>query len=90
MTSHDDRESSPAGGMRAGQEDRAARSDAGWPRRTEDPAGVPEEGADAVEDEAAVRRAVDDDASTEVFTGQDTEDRGALAPEFREPSHGNE
>ncbi|MFI6208114.1 hypothetical protein ACIBAI_17200 [Streptomyces sp. NPDC051041] len=91
MTGHDDRRPAHGSGMRAEHDDRLTHADAGWPRHTEEPGEDPPEGAaDAVEEEASVRRAVDDDTSTAAFTGQDAEDRGPLAPEFQEPADSDE
>ncbi|MER6689141.1 hypothetical protein [Streptomyces minutiscleroticus] len=94
----EDREPAPASGMRADHDDHVTRDDAGWPRRTgaesgspqEETAGAAEGTADVVEEEPSVRRAVDDDTGTDVLTGEDAEDRGPLAPEFEEPTGGEE
>ncbi|PNV36318.1 hypothetical protein C1708_31735 [Streptomyces sp. DH-12] len=88
MTDRDDHTSAPASGMRAEHDDHRTRPDTGWPQHTaaEDDAS-PEEAPEAVEEKAAVRRAVDDGTSTTALTGDDAEDNGALAPEFREPTN---
>jgi hypothetical protein len=86
MTGHEDRKPSPMSGMRAGHDDRPAESDVGWPQSTEEEGeALRDQPAEAVEEEVSVRRAIDDDTSTDAFTRQDGGDRGALAPEFREP-----
>ena len=48
------------------------------------------EGAVVMEDEPSVREAIDDDTSAAAFTVHDAEDRGPLAPEFREPTEDSE
>lgn len=92
MTDRDDHRSAPASGMRADHDDHRTRSDAGWPRRTEvtDDAPPEEEAADALEDEASVREAVDDDTGTAAFAGHEAQDEGPLAPTFREPADDGE
>jgi hypothetical protein len=97
MADRDDRKSPPASGMRADPPGHRTRSDAGWPQHTEAAGETPEnqehpenpehpENTDAVEQDPPVRKAIDDDTSAAVFTGHDAEDRGPLAPEFREPT----
>lgn len=91
MTDRDDHRSAPASGMRADHDDHRTRADAGWPRRTEAVGdALPEETADALEEEAPVRRAVDDDTGTAAFTEHDAQDEGPLAPTFREPADSEE
>ncbi|MGW0424136.1 hypothetical protein ACWDZ9_35395, partial [Streptomyces sp. NPDC003015] len=83
----DDREPTPASGMRADHDDHRTRSDAGWPQHAETEGDATPEGtADVIEEEAPVRKAVDDDTSAAAFTGEDPEDRGPLAPEFHAPT----
>ncbi|CQR61233.1 hypothetical protein [Streptomyces leeuwenhoekii] len=94
MADRDDRrQSAPASGMRAEHDDHRTRTDAGWPQDTRDrsdpeqaPPGTGGEAADALEEETAVRRAIDDDTGTAAFADGDEDDRGPLAPGFREPS----
>lgn len=95
MADRDDRrQSAPASGMRAEHDDHRTRTDAGWPQDTRDrsdpeqaPPGTDDgKAADALEEETAVRRAIDDDTGTAAFADGDEDDRGPLAPGFREPS----
>lgn len=87
MTDHDDRRSPPASGMRAGH-DHDAQADAGWPQNTEEEAdeALPPGTADALEEEPAVRQAMDDDTGTAAFGEYREEDRGRQAPTFLEPT----
>jgi len=72
--------------MRAEGDGDGAPSEAGWPRRTETEGdAAPEEEADVTEDEATVRKAIDDDTSASAFAERDPEEQCPLAPEFREP-----
>ncbi|MFK4120941.1 hypothetical protein [Streptomyces longwoodensis] len=93
MTEHEAQGPAPASGMRAEHDDRATTSDdAGWPRRTEaeepgDPGVSPsEDGGKVLEEQADVRRAVDDDTSVTELTGYEPEDEDPLDPEFRAPT----
>jgi hypothetical protein len=90
MADRDDRQSAAASGMRAEHDDRRTRTDAGWPQDTRDPEQAPPrnagKAADALEEETAVRQAIDDDTGTAAFSEGDEDDRGPLAPDFREPS----
>ncbi|MFE9358479.1 hypothetical protein [Streptomyces olivaceoviridis] len=87
MTGHDDRRSPPASGTRA-DDDHDAQADPGRPQNTEEEAdeAPPPETADALEEQPAVRQAVDDDTSTAAFGEYREEDRGPQAPEFLEPT----
>ncbi|MGV4891739.1 hypothetical protein ACSR0Z_35275 [Streptomyces viridosporus] len=77
--------------MRADHDDQRTRAEAGWPERTEAAEDAPPPGtAEALEEEAEVRRAADDDTGTAAFTELDREDDGPLAPEFREPVDGQD
>ncbi|MEV6958683.1 hypothetical protein AB0M97_05660 [Streptomyces sp. NPDC051207] len=87
MTDPDDRKPAPASGMRADHGDHRTRSDAGWPQHTEaEGDAMPEGTADAIEEEAPVRQAIDDDTSAAAFTEDEADDHGPLAPEFHEPT----
>ncbi|MEU0060140.1 hypothetical protein [Streptomyces sp. NPDC006334] len=86
MTDRDDHNSPPVSGMCAGH-DPDAHADTGWPQTTEEEGEQPPTGtADALEEEAPVRQAIDDDISTTAFGGQREDDRGRDAPEFQEPA----
>ncbi|WGD40047.1 hypothetical protein [Streptomyces cathayae] len=88
MTDHDDRRSPPASGTRA-DDDHDAQADPGWPQNTEEEADEtppPPGTADALEEEPAVRQAVDDDTSTAAFGEYREEERGQQAPAFLEPT----
>jgi hypothetical protein len=91
MTDRDDHRSAPASGMRADHDGPRTPADEGWPQHTEavDDA-PPEETTDALEEETAVRKAIDDDTGTGAFTAHDAQDDGPLAPEFREPADDGE
>ncbi|MER8007831.1 MULTISPECIES: hypothetical protein [unclassified Streptomyces] len=51
---------------------------------------MPADGAGAMEDEPSVQEAIEDDTSAAAFAVHDAEDRGPLAPEFREPPEDSE
>ena len=50
------------------------------------PRTAPADGPGVMEQEPSVREAIDDDTGAAVFTVHDAEDRGPLAPDFREPT----
>lgn len=71
MTGREDRKPSPMSGMRAGHDDRPAESDVGWPQSTEEEGeALRDQPAEAVEEEVSVRRAIDDDTSTDPSPGR--------------------
>ncbi|ALV31498.1 hypothetical protein [Streptomyces sp. CdTB01] len=67
--------------------------DLGRPTRAHEDQGdepTTADGAGVMEEEPSVQGAIDDDTSAAAFTVHDAEDRGPLAPEFREPTEDSE